>query len=199
MASPLSRHTRLVFWLKIILPLVALAILSSLFLFARRIDFEGTLPYAEVDIEALANDPRLTSPEFVGMTTDGVDVRVAAAEARPGATPEAPLTARSLMAVFERPDGSVITAQSATGVIDQAGSQLTLEGDAVVATSSGFDLRSRIMLAALDRTDVRADEDVLAQTPLGTVESGGMRLSGLPGQEVLVFTGGVRLLYIPEN
>ena len=45
-----DRHTRLVGWLKVALPLTALAILSTLFLVARRIDPEAALPYAEVDV-----------------------------------------------------------------------------------------------------------------------------------------------------
>ena len=38
MASSLNRYSQWVFWLKIILPIVALAILSTLFLFARKVD-----------------------------------------------------------------------------------------------------------------------------------------------------------------
>ena len=38
MAIPDNLHSRMVFWLKILLPILALAILSTLFLFSRRID-----------------------------------------------------------------------------------------------------------------------------------------------------------------
>ena len=51
MTKPLHLHSRMVFWLKIAMPLLALAILSTLFLFARQVEFEGTLPYAQVEID----------------------------------------------------------------------------------------------------------------------------------------------------
>ena len=43
---------------------MALAVLSTLFLFARKVEFDGSLPYAEVELNDLANDPRLTLPRY---------------------------------------------------------------------------------------------------------------------------------------
>ena len=59
----IDRHTRVVGWLKLALPLAALVILSTLFLVADRIDPEDALPYAKVDVEGLARAPRMTAPE----------------------------------------------------------------------------------------------------------------------------------------
>ncbi|MGB4909398.1 MAG: hypothetical protein WBP15_12770, partial [Tabrizicola sp.] len=80
-----DRHTRLVGWLKVALPLTALAILSTLFLVARRIDPEAALPYAEVDVEDLAREPRMTAPTYAGTTEDGAALTLSADEARPEA------------------------------------------------------------------------------------------------------------------
>ena len=80
-----DRHTRVVGWLKVMLPLTALAILSTLFLVARRIDPEAALPYAEVDVEDLAREPRMTAPTYAGTTEDGASVTLTADEARPAA------------------------------------------------------------------------------------------------------------------
>ena len=55
MAARDNVHSRVVFWLKIILPLLALAILSTLFLFSRRIDTDQALPYAEVSGSTVAS------------------------------------------------------------------------------------------------------------------------------------------------
>ncbi|MBL9052753.1 MAG: hypothetical protein JNN02_03385, partial [Tabrizicola sp.] len=43
-------HTRVVTWLKVLLPLAALAILSTLFLLADQINPDDALPFAEVDV-----------------------------------------------------------------------------------------------------------------------------------------------------
>jgi lipopolysaccharide export system protein LptC len=80
-----DRHSRVVGWLKVALPLAALAILSTLFLLSDRIDPEDALPYAEVDVEELAREPRMTAPTYAGMTTDGAALSLTAVEARPSA------------------------------------------------------------------------------------------------------------------
>ena len=77
-----DRHSRVVGWLKVALPLAALAILSTLFLLSDRIDPEDALPYAEVDVEDLAREPRMTAPTYAGMTTDGAALTLTATEAQ---------------------------------------------------------------------------------------------------------------------
>ena len=199
MAKPLHLHSRLVFWLKIALPLLALAILSTLFLFARRIEFEGTLPYAQVEIDSLASDPRLTKPEYSGVTSDGVAVRVAAGSARPGPEAASPVKATDVVALYEGPSGARMTISAVDGIFDTGAAMLTLNGNVVLSTSDGYVLRSEQLLSALNETLVTSDGKVMADAPLGHIEAGAMRLSGPTGEHLLVFKNGVRLVYKPES
>ena len=57
-------RTRIVRWLRVLLPLVALAMLSTMFLFSRGSDVESRIPYAEVDAQAAARDNRIVAPEY---------------------------------------------------------------------------------------------------------------------------------------
>lgn len=59
-------HSRLVGWLKVALPLFALAILSSLFLVARGIDPDGALTLSEADLADRLREPRITAPAYAG-------------------------------------------------------------------------------------------------------------------------------------
>lgn len=199
MAAPLSRHSRLVFWLKVTLPIIALAILSTLFLFARRIDFEGSLPYAEVDIDALANDPRLSAPEYSGVTSDGAAIRVAATTARPGAAEGDPLTAEKVVAIYETAPGELISVRADAGTIDADGSLLDLVGGVTVITSDGYDLRSEQMQGALDVTELSAQGNVTGTAPLGRITAETLHIFGPAGDQQMVFKGGVRLIYTPES
>ena len=63
MPGALGRRTRIVRWLRVILPLVALAILSVLFLLGRSPDPEARIPYAEGRIADLARSRGITAPE----------------------------------------------------------------------------------------------------------------------------------------
>ncbi len=199
MSNPLTRHSRLVLWLKIALPILALAILSTMFLFARRIDFEGALPYAEVDIDALANDPRLTRPEFSGVTEDGAAVTVAALTARPGKAEGDPVTAEDVIAVYQSESGNRVTIQAKSGSFGGAQHSLTLTGDVVVATSGGYDLHSQEMVSSLDVTEVTSEGPVQGTGPFGQLEAGGMKLFGPSDDQQMVFNNGVRLIYEPKN
>ena len=57
-----DRHSKLVFWAKILLPMAAITMLSTLFLVSHAIRPEDASPYADVDIETLVKEPRLTAP-----------------------------------------------------------------------------------------------------------------------------------------
>ncbi|MCB2115557.1 MAG: hypothetical protein KDE00_04470 [Rhodobacteraceae bacterium] len=192
-------HSRVVFWLKIVLPLTALAILSTLFLFSRRIDTELALPYAEVDVEDLARDQRLTAPEFSGVTADGAAVTVLAAVARPG---EAGASATDLAARYVTPDGLRIDLSAASGRLDSAANRLDLDGTVRIATSSGYRIEAPGLTSALDRTDISSSGRIRADAPFGRIDAGNMTIGqndDTEGGYVMLFSGGVKLVYLPPK
>lgn len=194
-----DRHTRLVGWLKVALPLTALAILSTLFLVARRIDPEAALPYAEVDVEGLAREPRMTAPTYAGLTSDGAAVTLSAETATPAAG-EAPAEAAGLKLELATPDGGRNELRAARAVMDNAGHEVVLSGGVVVSTSSGYRLETAEVAARLDRTGLESRTPVTATGPAGEIRADGMSLhqdNRTSGAYVLVFKGSVRLIYQP--
>ncbi len=201
MAAPDNVHSRIIFWLKIILPLTALAILSTLFLFSRQIATEGTLPFAEVDVEDLARDQRLTAPEFSGLTEDGAAISVRATTARPG-TDEGVASAEDLVAAYDVPGGLRIDLSAAQGVLDRTGGRMVLTGGVEIVTSSGYRVTTTGLDSALDRTELVSDGAIRAEAPYGTIDAGGMEISHSDAEVdgyVLVFNKGVKLIYEPVN
>ena len=97
--------SRLVSWLKILLPLVALALLSTLFLVSNRINPEDAIPYAEVDVAERLREPRMTAPTYAGTTTDGSSLVVSAAEARPESEGVSGARAQDVVGKLTTPDG----------------------------------------------------------------------------------------------
>lgn len=194
-----DRHTRLVGWLKVALPLAALAILSTLFLVARRIDPEAALPYAEVDIEDLAREPRMTAPTYAGTTEDGAALTLSATEARPAAK-DAPASAAGLRLELATPDGARTELLAADAVMEDATRQVILSGGVTLTTATGYRLETAEVAAKLDRTGLESRTPVVATGPAGEIRADGMVLSQdsrTPGSYVLVFKGGVRLVYQP--
>jgi lipopolysaccharide export system protein LptC len=195
----MDRHTRVVGWLKVALPLAALAVLATLFLLADRIDPEAALPYAEVDVEGLAREPRMTAPTYAGTTSDGGALTLSATEARPAAE-GTPAEAQGLRLQLDTPDGAATNLTAATAELDNASRVIVLSGGVVVTTSSGYRVETAEMTAKLDRSGLDSQTPVTAQGPAGDLSAGGMTLSQdnrTPGDYVLVFNGGVRLVYRP--
>jgi lipopolysaccharide export system protein LptC len=192
-------HTRVVGWLKVALPLAALAILSTLFLVARRIDPEAALPYAEVDVEDLAREPRMTAPTYAGTTSDGAALTLSAAEARPAAD-GAPAAAAGLRLELTTPDGARTELQAGTARMDPVARELILSDGVTMTTSSGYRLETAAVAARLDRTGLESRAPVTATGPAGDIRADRMAISQdaqTPGAYVLVFNGGVRLVYQP--
>jgi lipopolysaccharide export system protein LptC len=192
-------HSRVVGWLKVVLPLAALAILSTLFLVARRIDPEAALPYAEVDVEDLAREPRMTAPAYAGKTSDGAALTLSAEEARPAAEGSA-ARAAGLRLDLATPDGATTRLVAAEAVMEDATRQVLLSGGVTISTSSGYVLETTDMAVKLDRTGFESRSPVTATGPAGEIRADRLVLGQdnmTPGAYVLVFKGDVRLVYQP--
>jgi lipopolysaccharide export system protein LptC len=191
-------HSRIVAWAKIILPLAALMILSTLFLFARAIDPEDAIPYADVDVAERIREPRLTAPTYSGVTSDGSAVTFQALEARP-ASGDSPARAEVMAVRVTTPDGGQADLSSAFGTLNTDAGLLTLAGGVTLTTSTGYRVETEAMEARLDRTGLMARSDIRAMAPMGQITAAGMTLQPVPDtdQYVMVFTGRVQLTYTP--
>lgn len=194
-----DRHTRVVGWLKVALPLLALGVLATLFLLSDQIDPDAALPYAEVDVADRAREPRMTAPSYAGTTSDGASLTLTADEARPAA-PDAPAEAQGVMLELETPDGSLTELRATSVEIDTAGQQMVLSGGVTVSTDTGYRMETPEVLALMDRSGLESRGEVFATGPVGDLRAGGMELTedpGTPGSYVLVFNKGIRLVYRP--
>lgn len=192
-------RTRIVRWLRVLLPLVALVMLSTMFLLSRGSDSESRIPYAEVDAQAAARDGRIVGPEYMGVTDDGVQMSLRADSVTPDRAGEGG-QASDLRLDWQRPDG--VTAD-VTAPAGGAGDGLVqLEGGVVMSTSTGWQVRSSQLQAQTDRSVITADQGIEADAPFGTLRADRMRLApqdnaGDDSPAILNFSGGVRLIYQP--
>ena len=185
-------------WLKVLLPLAALAVLSTMFLVARTIDPDRAIPYAEVDVVALAQQPRITRPDYAGMTADGDAIRLQAEIARPDLDDSGKLSADQVVAELETPAGARTDLRAEHADIDSAAGLMTLTGAVRIHTSTGYDILSQELVAQLDRTGLDSPGPVEAEGPPGRLTAGSMQITvDEGGNHVLVFNGGVDLIYQP--
>ncbi|MBZ0130342.1 MAG: hypothetical protein K8F59_14645 [Rhodobacteraceae bacterium] len=197
-------YSRFVAAAKIALPLMALAILSSLFLFSKSRDPAAGVQLLDSDLMDYAQKERITAPRFAGLTPSGVAIQIAAREASPRPTGGPSFDAFDLLARVEAPDGGVINVTAATGSIDSLAMMSELSGGIVLDTSYGFVAETHGMTFALDRLDIRSQGRITARGPLGQLEAGEMHVylrdtgdDDTTAGYVLDFKRGVKLVYKP--
>lgn len=196
-----NAYSRLVGMLKLVLPLAALVLLSTMFLIARQQDPDAALPYAEVEIDELLADPRLTAPTYSGVTSEGDEVIFTAARAYPGAADGTGARAYEPDMRLIGADRQVIQLLAKEARVEPGAQVIILDGGVTVTASKGYALRSETIEAALDHSRLASPVPVEANTPQGHITANSMELtrpSGA-GSEVLVFNGQVKLLYQPAT
>lgn len=194
-------HSRLIGLLKLVLPLAALVILSTLFLVARTINPEDAIPYAKVDIAERLREPRMTMPTYATLTEDGASLTFNANEARPQSD-SGSSNATTLDGLLVTPDGRRTDLVAAKAEMNELTRQIYMQGGVTVTSSLGWTVESQDMTAAMDVTDVATDTLIKATGPAGTVTGQSMHLTERaeqPGSYVLVFNGDVKLIYLPPK
>lgn len=202
MAGHDNTHSRLVAWLKIILPLIALGMLSSIFLVSRSIDPTASLPYSQVELDERAREPRLTAPRFSGVTSDGAHVTLDASDMRPDLSDPGRGRATDLVARMVTPDGATTDMRAADGFIDTTAGTYRMTGDVQLDSSSGYRIAADELGGTFNASELDATGSVRADSPLGTITSDRLQMREnpeTPGHYVLVFKDRVRLIYQPPK
>jgi len=193
-------HSHMVAWMKIILPLLALGLLSTLFLISRNVDPTKNIPITDIDLEQRADYLGATNPSFAGMTNRGDRVSVRAEQAKPGARDPEHLLAEGVVAKLNLISGTVIDITSDQAEMNQSKFTANLQGDVNVVTTNGYDLKTERLNARLDTLYAETPGPVEGSAPVGTLSAGRMVLDTdqKTGAAHLLFTDGVKLLYTPQ-
>ncbi len=181
-------HTRRVAYLKLMLPAVALAIVTLVLAWPNLVHDDkrvrlgqtrATLP----DVEAL----RLINPRYVGMDDQQRPFTVVAASATQQGNQDSEMLLERPKADMTLASGAWVAAEADSGRYDRAGSILDLAGAVHLFHDSGTELRTSKARLLLDQNRAFGDAPVEGQGPTGIVTGEGfdMRDRGA----VVLFTG----------
>ncbi len=192
-------HSQLVGWAKIILPLCALALLSTLFLFAREARKPNDIALAQV--EAIDREQHVSAPEFSGVTDDGAILVISAKTARPDPTRPDTVAIDEVRLRMDNNDGTHIEVDATVGEVDGRNREARFLGLARVETSTGYEMETNGLTADLDTGVVTSNGLLEIRAPFGVLTAGRVTFqtsADATGQQML-FTDSVRLLYMPAN
>lgn len=197
-----ATYSRLISWLKIILPLLALALLSTLFLVARTVDPAQTLPFADVDVEELAREQRVGKPNYSGVTDDGAAISISADHAKPDAQRDGAMTGADARAVLELENGETVHVSAGAIDLDNPAGLARLFNDVQLQTSDGYRLDTDELQISLDRTRLGSETLTRVDGPAGQITADTFALTRenpKNGNYLLVFKGNVKLIYGGEK
>ena len=195
-------YSRAIAIVKIVLPLVALGILSTLFLLSRPEPAGDALPFSEDDPQGVTRLQGLNRPVYTAVNDDGAVVRLTALRLTPDDDRADLSHGEDLAARITRPDGTVMDLTAPRGTLDDRSDRARLTGGVRVTTSAGYVARMPSVDLETDLSRVTSDGPVTATGPAGDLTAGTMDLSmrkGGGGDMVVLFTGGVRLIYRPQS
>ncbi|MGR3551630.1 LPS export ABC transporter periplasmic protein LptC [Pseudooceanicola sp.] len=193
-------YTRMVGWLKIVLPLMALGLLSTVFLLSRSNEAIQDLPYAEVEIGEDGLLERVLRPSFAGATDSGDLITFVADMAKPVGTGLGQIAADKVEADIQLKSGGLIQFHSDTALMDGADATAQLQGRVVIDTSTGYRVTTEQLIAGMDRVYAETPGQVRGDGPPGQFTAGRMVIQAEGGGSdvQMRFTDRVKLLYHPK-
>ena len=98
------------------------------------------------------------------------------------------------------PDGARIDISSPVGQVDAKTQTATLSGGALLVSSTGYVVETDRIMASAEAARLTASGQIIVTGPIGDLTAGEMELTrpNSANGYLLVFKGGVRLLYQPE-
>lgn len=192
-------YSRLIAWLKILLPLGALVLLSTIFLFSRSTDPIPVIPVLSGGVDPSKGE-QVGKPFYAGTTDQGHALTLSARQARAISLEESGMIAEDLRAILDVEAGNRITIDAKVGEMD-ASDLLKLRDGVVLQSSAGYTVRTEGLDAAIDRVLIESTGAVDADGPGVVLSAGKLRVeeSGDPADIQLLFTEGVKLVYTPQT
>lgn len=195
-------YTTAINWLKVLLPLVALGLLSMLFLFARTTPEEASAPFLEEIRRKADGAEGMRGPFYTGRTDAGDTVSVEADFVEPDPADPGRALARALRARIAFADGSELDVRSDRAEYSDGADSLRLLDDVVLVSTNGYEMHTEELLAFINDGSAETPGDVHATGPAGTITAGRLRVTPPEtgdGPVQLVFTNGVKLIYVPQQ
>lgn len=196
-------YTRFVTVTKVVLPLIAIGLLGTVFLFTNDDSLEGGFSFSKADLDTLESGMRIEKPRMFGSNPNGDLYNFVADALLPDSLTPSLVEAQRISGEIQyQTGGSVqITADKAEFMLE--GNQIRLSGSTLVVMSDGTRVTGEGLLAELDSGKLTSNGAISATSPLGDIQAGNFRveLVGINDEEkqMIWFENGVMLSFKPES
>ena len=191
-------YSALVAWLKTLLPIVALGLLSTIFLFSGKVDVTQSLPYAEHNIAEIIREQRITRPYFTGIASNGTEIALSAAYASPQVENAHILEITDLSVVLRSASDRMVQVTAGQGALDSTRQTAQISTDVHIAALPDFWVTTEALDMNFNQGFISAKGGFQGVTALGAITAGEMHLQMTADDQQIVFLNDVRLVYSPK-
>ena len=146
-----DRYSAFVAWVKTLLPIAALGLLSTIFLFSGKVDVTQSLPYAELNVAEIIREQRITRPYFTGTSDNGTKIAISAAYASPGAQNADILNINELSIIIAPDHARATQITAGVGTLDSSTQIVVISEDVQIAATPDFWLTTDVLIVDLKR------------------------------------------------
>ena len=191
-------YSAFVVWVKTLLPIVALSMLSTIFLFSGKVDVTQSIPYAKFNIAEIIREQRITKPYFSGVSNNGTEIILSAAYASSDIQNADILNITELSIVLTPSNAKMVRITAGLGTLNSASQKAVVSGDVHLTAIPGFWLKTNNLTVDLKESIVTANNVFQGITSLGTINAGKIIVQMVNNDQQIIFTNGVRLIYYPK-
>ena len=191
-------YSAFVVWQKTLLPIVALGMLSTIFLFSGRVDVTQSLPYAKLNIAEIVREQRITKPYFSGVSYNDTEITLSAAYASSDTQNADILNITDLSIILTSEHAKTVRITAGLGTLDATKQKVTVSKDVYLTAMPDFWLKTNSLTIDLKQGVATADTMFQSVTALGTINAGNMIVKTITNDQQIIFTNGVRLIYYPK-
>ena len=191
-------YSRVVFFLKVLLPAVAVALVSLVVVWPDFLSDESRFRLNAVKVDVRdAETLNMLNPRFVGTDERNRPFIVTADSASQARADSATVTLAAPKADLTMDDGTWVALTAVDGVYDRTGQAIDLGGGVNIFHDSGYEFRSDTARIDMKNGTASGQEPVEGQGPLGAIQSQGFTI--LDRGARIVFTGKARMVTYPQE
>lgn len=203
MGLGIGGYTRFITITKVVLPLIAIGLLGTVFLFTTDDSLEGGFSFSKAELDSLESGMQIVKPRMFGSNANGDVYNFVAAALLPDSLTPSLVEAQNISGEIHYQTGGTVQLSADKAEFMLEGNQIRLSGGMLVVMADGARVTGEGLLAQLDTGKLTSNGAISATSPLGDIQAGNFRveLIDVDGEEkqMLWFENGVKVSFRPES
>lgn len=198
-----ERYSRFVGLMKVALPLIAVALMATVFLVQEEDTIAGGVVFTQGDRDTMRDGLAINNPELSGITPTGDRFFMTAARAIPNDNSVQEVELFEITGRTEYLSGRIVRLKANEGMAFVPEQRVQLIGDIEIETSDGYTAHTQSGVADLASGEIHIDSQVELVGPTGQLTAGSMTIANQPqnagsqNNQMFTFENGVTLRFQP--